>query len=396
MIYKLFISSFRNLFRKKVRSILTALGIGIGVASVIIINSIGSVGTTAVNTELDSLGMGGLTISTDSTENYPLTEEQLDIVKNTPGVAGATPVSVTATDVYDSCGKSESSLIWGIDSNAKNIVSLDLMYGRFLNNNDIVNNASKCMVDQTFAKKMYGKDNVVGRTITASCGQSTEDLTIIGVIKTGSGLLQNAMGTYLPNFIYIPYTTSAQLTGSNSFSQIITRISTDADINSVSDNISRRLDFSVGASDSYKINNLVKQKEILTNILEIVTIILSCVGAVSLVVASLSIMTVMLVSVSERKREIGIKKAIGATKAIIMREFVIEALVLSVIGCFAGVIIGSAISFILEKTLNCNIIIPFTTIFYTCLFSSVSGIIFSAYPAYKASKLKPAESLRAL
>src|SRR5574344_636350 len=189
---RLFANSFRNLSRKKGRSALTALGIAIGVASVIIISSIGSFGTTAVNTELDSLGMGGLTISTNTEKNMPLTEEQLNIVKDTPGVSSAMPVSVTTTDIYDSSGKTESSLIWGIDSNAKEIVSLELMYGRFLNSNDIAASANNCMVDQTFARKMFDRDNVVGRVITTACGNTTQDFVIVGVIKTGSGLLQTA------------------------------------------------------------------------------------------------------------------------------------------------------------------------------------------------------------
>ncbi|HHZ06610.1 MAG TPA: FtsX-like permease family protein [Clostridiales bacterium] len=396
MIDEFLIYPIKNLWRKKGRSMLTIIGIAIGVASVIIISCIGNCGTTAVNTELDSLGMGGLTISADESSQISLSSEQLNIVSHTNGVAAATPVALLTTDVYNSVGKSESSLIWGVDSTAKDIVSLELMYGRFLNNSDIYSNTTNCMVDQTFAKKMYNKDNVTGRNITITCNGITQDFTIVGVIKTGSGLLQNAMGTYLPNFVYAPYTTIGQLTGSQNYNQIITRTDSDVNIDTLGETVIRKLNTYSGIEDGYKVTNLAKQKEILTNILGIVTLILSAVGAVSLIVASLSIMTVMLVSVSERKREIGIKKSIGATKYIIMREFLVEALLLSLAGCLIGIILGLLISFIGSKALGYNIDIPYNIILLTCVFSSLSGVIFGVYPARKASTMKPAESLRSL
>lgn len=384
----------KNLWRKKGRSLLTVLGISIGVASVIIISCIGNCGTSAVNNELDSLGMGGLTISAEASEGNSLSDDELNIVKSIDGIKSATPVAVLTTEVYSSTGKSESSIVWGIDSNAKEVVSLELLYGRFLNSTDIKGNSNFCLVDQTFAQQMFDRDNVVGREISVLCGNITEDFTIAGVIKTGSGLLQNAMGTYLPNFVYAPYTTIQQLTGSQNFNQIITRTTADTDIDALGENVKRKLEFFSGEKDSYKVTNLVKQKQILTNILNIVTLILSAVGAVALIVASLSIMTVMLVSVSERKREIGIKKAIGATGFVIMREFLSEALILSLFGCIIGVIAGASISYLGAAIFGMTIELRNDIVIYTCLFSALTGVIFGVYPAYKAAKLKPAETMR--
>lgn len=396
MFEEIIVYPVKSLFRKKGRSILTVLGVAIGVCSVIIISSIGAFGTTAVNTELDSLGMGGLTIATNK-NGVTLSDDELKAVRNTTGVSSATPVYMESSEASSSFGKTEDSVVWGIDDNAKEIVSLQLLYGREINKSDLNDNASVCMVDQTFAQAMFGKDNAVGHKISLVIRDNTEDFTIIGVIKTGSGLLQSAMGNYVPNFVYIPYTTMQSFTGSTNYTQIITKATSDTNISSLATNLENTLTFLNGSDDdSYTITNLAKQKESLNNILNIVTSILSAVGAVSLIVAGLSIMTVMLVSVGERKREIGIKKAIGATRFIIVREFLCEALLLSIIGCIVGVVISYLLVFSGSKLLNLSVSIDLKTVSVTCMFSVIMGAVFGVYPAMKAAKLNPAETLRSL
>lgn len=396
MIDEIIIYPVKSLFRKKGRSILTILGVAIGVCSVIIISSIGAFGTTAVNNELDSLGMGGLTIAAKKS-NVSLSDNELQAVRETSGVLSATPVYMENSEAISSFGRSENSVVWGIDDNAKEIVALQLMYGREINKSDLSDNSSVCMVDQTFAQAMFDKDNAVGHKISLIIKGNTEVFTIIGVIKTGSGLLQSAMGNYVPNFVYIPYTTMQSLNGSINYSQIITKATSDSNLTSLATRLENTLTFLNGSDDgSYAITNLAKQKESLTNILSIVTSILSAVGAVSLIVAGLSIMTVMLVSVGERKREIGIKKAIGATRFIIVREFLCEALMLSIIGCVVGVLISLALVTIGSKMLDMTVLINLKTVSVTCLFSVIMGAVFGVYPALMAAKLNPAETLRSL
>lgn len=389
----LFSSSLKNICRKKGRSFLTMSGIAIGVASVIIISCISSCGTLAVNNELDSLGLGGLTISAKETANSPLTDDELETIRHISDVKDATPVLIQTTQVY-SQNEKKDAFVWGIDSNAGDAVSLQLLYGRFINQSDIGSNAKVCMVDKTFAQSIYKRDNIVGKNISVKCGDILEQYQVIGVIKTGSGLLQNAMGNYLPNFIYAPYTTVREATGTQGYHQIITRAEDGADIDALGKSIIKKLNDSTGMSDGYTANNLAKQRDILLNILDIVTFILTCVGAVSLIVASLSIMTVMLVSVSERTREIGIKKSIGAKKLTIMTEFLTEAALISLLGCIVGLIIGITISFtgagIFQIALELNPAI----ILFTCIFSIFTGVIFGVYPALKAAKLKPVIALR--
>lgn len=253
------------------------------------------------------------------------------------------------------------------------------------------------MVDQSFAQSMYNKDNAVGHNVTVTLHGNTEKFTIIGVIKTGSGLLQSAMGNYVPNFLYMPYSTMQYLTGATNYNQIITKTLPNANIDVLATTLESKLNVSNGTDDgSYIITNLAKQKDSLSNILGIVTAILSSVGAVSLIVSGLSIMTVMLVSVSERKKEIGIKKAIGATRGITVKEFLGEAFMLSALGCIVGIIISYFLVIIATNVLGIAISINISTVAITCVFSIISSVFFGVYPALKASKLKPAETLRAL
>lgn len=387
--------SLKNLSRKKIRSFLTILGVSIGVASVIIIGNISQCGSSAITGELDSLGLSGLTITSDSTDSgvYNLTEDELKVVKHNNNVKQASPILMQSTNVYNSSNQI-NSFLWGIDSKANQIISLQVLYGRGLNNFDVKSCSNVCMVDQNFSKIMYGRDNIVGKKISILCGNIIEDFEIVGITKTGSGILQNVMGEYIPNFVYIPYTTMQNATGKKSFDQIAVKVKDGVNVDIAGNDILQSLFRYNGISNGYHANNLSKQRRALSNIMNIVTIILSAVGTISLFVASLSIMTVMLVSVNERTKEIGIKKSIGASKYNIMLEFISEALFLSTIGCIAGSIIGVLVSYIGFWFFGMNLSININIIFSAVAFSIMTGVIFGAYPAFKAANLKPVDALR--
>lgn len=390
--------ALRNLGRKKMRSALTIAGIAIGVASVILISSISECGTAAVNNEMDSLGLGGLTISLNSTSGAStanrLTEEELDAVRDTQHVKQAMPLMMQNTKVSNKSNAQLDALVWGIDSKANQVISLQVLYGRMISSVDVNSYSNVCMVDQTFAQNVYHRDNIVGKKISILCGSVEEEFEVVGVIKTGSGLLQNFIGDYIPNFLYMPYTTLQNATGRQSFDQIAVRVEDNFDVDEAGNAIVSTLARSTGINDGFVANNLVKQKDGLKSILNTVTVILSAVGAISLLVASLSIMTVMLVSVNERTREIGIKKSIGARRSTIMFEFLMEAVLISLVGCLVGVIAGVGISFIGASYVNMTLQLRGDIMLLSVGFSLLSGIIFGVYPAAKASSLRPVDALR--
>ena len=390
----LFRSALKNLRRRSGRISLTILGIAIGVASVVLIGNISQCGSDALTGELDSLGLGGLSVSMSSTsEGGWLTETELENVRAADGVAEATPVLMQNASI-SSVLSSSSAFLWGIDSTAEDIISLQVLYGRLISKSDVKAASNVCLVDESFAQSAYKRDNIVGKKVSVSCSGRTEEFEVIGVVKTGSGLLQNLIGDYVPSFVYAPYTTVQNFMGRSSFDQIAVKVDDGANVDRVGETITAGLSRLTGIQDGYVSNNLVKQREGLANILEIITLVLSAVGAISLLVASLSIMTVMLVSVSERTREIGIKKSIGASKTVILLEFLFEAVFLTLIGCAFGILMGYLVSYAGASYFGMTLRFRIDIMLLAVGFSTLTGVIFGVYPAMKAAALKPVDALR--
>ncbi len=386
-------SALRNLKRKRSRTALTILGIMIGVASVTLISSIGQYGASAVGNELESLGLSGLTISAATGSQSMLKEDELSVIETCSGVEAVTPVLVETAELSSKRYETQA-LVWGIDTNADEIISLEVIYGRMFDRSDIKGRESVCLVDEAFANQAYARSNIIGKTVSVLYGGAEREFEVIGIVKTGSGLLQNMMGNYIPTFVYLPYTTFQQSTGKTGFDQIAVKVQNSDEVSETGQGILANLERFSGQVGGYLANDIAKQRETLDSMLGIVTLVLSAVGAVSLLVASLSIMTVMLVSVSERTREIGVKKSLGATRGTILLEFMFEALFLSLFGCLCGLAVGFALSFAGASILHTTFAVRGDVVLLSLIFSMLSGVIFGVYPAAQAARLNPVDALR--
>lgn len=387
-------NGLKNIFRKKIRSSLTVTGVAIGVTSVLIISSIGDIGKHTVNQELESVGMGGLSIGTDKAiTSKMLDEEALAYLKAEPSVSDAMPILLqyTAATIRQ---ESSSCLAWGVDGSAGRVLSLNVKHGRLLNRSDLSGFRNVCVVDESLAEKIYGRSNIVGKSVSMVIGSSYEDFEIVGVVKTGGNILQSMMGEYVPTFLYMPYSTMQQLTGRTNLDQIAVKLKSDVDPDTAAKEITALLETKMKIPNGIHIENLNSHKDQLNNILNIITLILSVIGGISLVVAGLSIMTVMLVSVHERTREIGIKKSIGAGKKEILLEFLAESLFISLIGSLIGVSIGTAVVALGCLILGLEILLNLGLILFCIVFAITVGVLFGVYPAIKAAKMKPVDALR--
>ncbi|MDD4414264.1 MAG: ABC transporter permease [Oscillospiraceae bacterium] len=388
--------SIKSLLRKRLRTLLTVGSITIGVMLVVVVTMISNAGKKAVNSELENLGISGLSISTANSLTsgglYGISYDNLELIRKTENVTTAMPLMIH----YASSLLRESrfdTLICGIDAGAKQAISLNLKYGRMISRGDVGAVDNVCVVDETLAKQSYGRENITGKSIYLQINGVEEEFKIIGVSKAGSSLMQNLV-EFIPSMVYVPYSTLQTLTGRDNFDQVAIRVSGHADIAKTENEILERLRRSTGFSDYFRADNLSLQRDKLGGLLDIVSIVLTVISSISLIVSGLGIMTIMLVSVNERMREIGIKKAIGASGKRIMLEFLTEAVVISFFGSVTGIIVGGTLSFIGIKMFGLSVPVKISDFVILIAFSVVIGGVFGVYPAVKASRLKPVDALR--
>lgn len=386
----------RNLTRKSMRTWLTIASISIGIASVVVIGAIGDAGKAAVTNELDNMGITGLSVSTaayGTSTSVHLQMDELNAIRELPSVENAMPLIMYYTDSTLK-GEKSDSLVWGIDSGAKQVISLELLHGRLINNNDVENTAKVCLVDQNYALSTYGRENIVGKSMQILMNGNEETYEIIGIVSAGSSIMQNVIGNYVPSIVYVPYTSLQEYAVINKFDQIAVKVNDGSDVEDAQSSIISALDQVSGTTGAFHAENLAKQRDQLMSMLDIITLVLSLIGGISLVVAGLGIMTIMLVSVTERTREIGIKKAIGAKNHKIMVEFLLEAVFITAIGSLLGALVGLGISMLGLMAVGMSAAIQWPTILNAIGVSMLIGVFFGVYPAYKASKLRPVEALR--
>ncbi|MDR0946974.1 MAG: ABC transporter permease [Ruminococcus sp.] len=381
-----------SVFRNKLRAALTISGIAVGVTAVVLVSAVGEIGKNEISATMAGMGMDNLVVTAQENGYSVLTEENLSEIKVQNGVTNAMPLMNLITE-GEILKTTSQVMIWGINEDAKSVIDLNVLHGRLINKGDVKTGNKVCMIDEKLAIESYQRSNIIGKEIELNFGIKNETFTIVGIVKSGVSALQNMLGGFVPDFVYVPFTVMQETLGSENFDQITVKVADSDTGDKVAGVIKQELS-SDYAQAGVAVENLLKQKDNMNSILTTATIALSAVAGISLIVSGTSIMTVMLVSVSERTREIGIKKSIGASNKTIMSEFLLEAVIItltgSVIGVLAGILLSLAASLIIGVTFAVNIPMCIAAI----VFSVIIGGVFGVYPAMKASKLKPVEALR--
>lgn len=387
-------STMISIFRSRTRSLLTMAGIAVGVFSVVLVSTVGTTGTAQVSSTLVTMGVDTLLVqSAGNSVSVTITDSDVSTVRRVDGVKDVMPLMASMTEAKMT-GRRLDCYVWGVDRSADRLISLEAEHGRLINNSDSAAGSKVCVIDEQFAVKSYGRSNVVGKSLSMFLGGKYHEFEIIGVASSGLSGLQGMLTNIMPGFMYIPISTMQQLTGRTTYDKLAVKLDDmDADI-PVVEAVKQALNAANGTADAYIVNNLLAQKGQLEDILGIVTTALSLVAGISLAVSGISVMTTMLMSVTERTREIGIKKSIGATGRDICREFLSEAVALTMLGSAAGASAGLLLSWA-----GCVVAgIPFQTDWLmmatAVLASGATGALFGAYPAVKAARLRPVEALR--
>lgn len=379
-------SAGRSLLRKRSRTLLTVIAIAMGVLMVSVVTVISTVGSTLVETELDSMGVNGLSVMAQSGGEL-ISNDDLEQLRALSCVRSAAPLMVQVAGVSTQRTSCKSTLC-GIDAGADQVISLELCHGRLISPGDVAAAARICVLDEELAHEMYGRSNIVGKTVTVRFGTVAEELTVVGITEAGSSLLQN-FTSLIPGMLYLPYTTHCAITGQTDFDQVAIRVNTEQ----AEERVTRLLNRLHNGASPFRVDDLAVQKERLEKLVSMVVWILTAISAISLVVSGFGIVTAMLSAVSERTREIGIKKAIGATGGRIMLEFLVEAMVLSAAGALLGMIPAAALVAVF-RIVGVSALWPWGTFAKLFVFSLFIGGVFGVYPAYKASRLQPVEALR--
>ena len=394
-------SSQQALKGNRLRTALTMLGIIIGISSVILISSIGQGAVAYITDEFSSFGTNFFQITSGqgflaaiSGTSKPLTKKDVDAIANESGIENIESVAAfTMTSEKVTVDDEEDTyIIYGMTSVAQVILNLDLIYGEFLSEIHDEGVHSVVVIGQQVAEDLFGVDtNPVGESVRIA----NSKYRVIGVTKSGGGLASGQFN----NAINMPLETmTAKISGDDAIQEIDVSVYDESQLNQTMDDVEvflrdkRNLD-----DDDESDFTMQSQKdtlEIIQNVTGLLTLMVAAISAISLVVGGVGVMNIMLVTVTERTREIGLLKAIGAKEQDILLQFLIESVTLSVAGGLIGVLIGLTGAFIVAQVANIPFVISPLVVFLAVTVSSLVGIVFGIYPARRAAKLNPIDALR--
>ena len=381
--------SFKGIFSKKSRFFLTVLSIFIGVISVIVISAIGSSGQNAINGELEGLGLNGVSIKS---KKYNITHSDVDKIREYLG--DNFYVSSMSKEVASAKYKNREVNVFlcGGEPDAVNILNMNVIYGRGIRQKDIEKGKNNVILSKNSAKRILGVEDCVGEKIKIQTPFGNGEYTVVGVVDNSS--IYDMVGDNIPPFLYIPSSNFSNLFGGRFLGEISVVGKGEEDVCEASQRAITYLEKDKPNRNIFYYENMNSYKKSISNVINIITLIITLIGAVSLIVGGISVMNTMLISVNERKKEIGIKKAIGSTNFSIMLEFLIEALIIVLISCILGIVAGGLISYFLMNSYGISLVIDIKSLLLSVFFTVLVGGVFGIYPAYKASRLSPVESLK--
>lgn len=382
--------AFKGMMASKMRTVLSLLGIVIGVASVIAILTLGESATKSITQSIVEGGLEMVTIFPNrSTKAAAEFSEDFGekLLANVAHVKTVLPVNSSTAFMRNGQERVNAS-INGVLSSYGEVLDLKLAQGDFFTKSDNLATRQVVVLGSELAKTLFPDGNAIGHYVSIQRNQAKSYL-VVGVLEAKDASFNLSFN----NSAYIPYNTYAQrFIKPVAVGSYVVRISDGADPLAVSDEIEDFLNALVG-SDAYSLFSPASLAEMAEQITSTFSTFLSAIAAISLIVGGIGIMNIMLVSVAERTREIGVRKAMGASPGTIMGQFITEAIVLTLTGGFIGILLGTYLSYLVTSLVDWSLHISYGAFVFAAGFSTFVGVFFGWYPAMKASKLDPIEAL---
>jgi putative ABC transport system permease protein len=397
--------AFQALFLNKLRSLLTMLGIIIGVGAVVAMLSIGTGAQQSVIESVQDIGSNLIIISPGNIEDVQdmrstmmggtvseLNSDDLDAInKEATLITQAAPV-VFSSSVVSYSNKSTYSTVYASSENGRELYNMDVEKGKFYTRSDVSNASNVAVIGQSTVKKLFDDIDPIGKIIKID----GKNFKVIGTLESRG---TDMFGNDQDDFISIPVTTAQnKLYGMNSYNMILAQSVSEEEIENACEEIKsilrKQRGIRFGEKDDFSVQNQTQILDVISVITGIFTVVIAGIASISLLVGGIGIMNIMLVSVTERTREIGIRKAIGAKNRDILVQFLVESTVLSITGGIFGILFAVLVSAILTRFTILETSITLNPIIIALSFSTVVGLFFGIYPAMRAARLNPIDALR--
>ena len=389
-----FIMALRSISANKLRAVLTMLGIIIGVMALVVLVSLVNGATTSVTDKVSDLGSSMVTATIVDDKGKPIRLSDLDTWMNEEDGMGLLAPYKTSTVVGKYGSNYDSVTVYGTTAAYYDVQAMQLALGRWLKAPDISNSSYVCVISYETAEDLVGFQDCVGQTLTLG---GTE-FTIVGVLEKDEDSLTSLL-TSGSMMAYIPFPTLVRLaaTQTNNVTSFYISAPEGGSVETAEETMDRILMERFNEDeDAFNLSTSAFLEDALNDITSVLSILLGGIAAISLVVGGIGIMNIMMVTVTERTREIGIRKAIGASRGNILIQFLLEAVVLCMMGCGLGIFLSWSILQVVS-TVVASTGIVFTldggVVLLAVVFCFFIGVIFGLYPANKAAKMKPIDAL---
>ena len=385
--------AIKSISGNKLRAFLTMLGIIIGVMALVILVSLVNGATSTVTDTISSLGTNLLTVTVSDDKGQPISLSDLAGFSETDGV-GQTAAWQSESAVGKYGSNAETVQLYGTTAAYYNIQGLNMLLGRYIKSADVENASNICVINENAAQELIGYSDCIGEEISLNGIK----FKVVGVLEDNDDSL-TAVFSSSSLAVYIPYTSLVRLSSSVSSKITSFYVSAEADgttAEAESAMYSILYERFAQDEDAFEIETQDSLEDTMSSVTSILAILLGGIAGVSLIVGGIGIMNIMLVTVTERTREIGIRKAIGASRGVILQQFLLESVVLCMLGCAIGIFLSWGtlrIISVVVASLDLTFKMNGAVVLIAVLFCFIIGVGFGLYPANKAAKMKPIDAL---